>query len=260
MSDPTHTLPLWRIVELENRNLVEVSILMEDVPGMLAKVSKVIAQKGINIIYGVHHKSDDPNATWWCFFADFENVDPEELASELTKVKGVRKIAFTSAAKKHLFLDVHHSSLEFFNERVVLFRVNWLVGIFSDIYRRWGTGGRVFIYHLGFEGGREAYEAWRKRLKLEGKDLIEAALDIIQSLGWISSYSYSLDLEDKIAIIKLENNFECSSSKGMEGSQFLRGVLAGFFTGMFGSECSVDERKCISRGDPYCEFLVREVR
>lgn len=260
MSDPMHKLPLWRIVELKNRKLVEVSILMEDVPGMIAKVSNVIAQKGINILYGVHHKSDDPNAIWWCFFADFGDVDPDKLASEIAKVEGVRKIAFTPASEKPLFLDVHHSSIEFFNERAILFRVDWLVGIFADIYKRWGTGGRVFIYHLGFEGGREAYEVWKKRLGLEGKDLIEASLDLIQSLGWISGYSFSLDLESEMAIIKLENNFECSLAKNMEGSQFIRGVLAGFFTGIIGSECSVDERKCISRGDPYCEFLVRAVK
>jgi predicted hydrocarbon binding protein len=260
MSDPKHKLLLWRIVELKNRKLVEVSILMEDVPGMLAKVSNVIAQKGINILYGVHHKSDEPNATWWCFFADFGDIDPNELVSEIAKVEGVRKIAFTPASRKPLFLDVHHSSLEFFNERAVLFRADWLVGIFTDIYRRWGTGGRVFIYHLGFEGGREAYEVWRKRLGLKGKDLIEAFLDLIQSLGWISSYSYSLDLEREMAVIKLEKSFECSLSKSMEGSQFIRGVIAGFFTGMFGSECSVDERRCILRGDPYCEFLVRTIK
>ncbi|HIE23356.1 MAG TPA: ACT domain-containing protein [Candidatus Korarchaeota archaeon] len=255
-----HKLPLWRVVELKNRKLVEFSILMEDVPGMLAKVSNVIAQEGINIIYGVHHESDEPNATWWCFFADFGDIDPDEVASKIAKVEGVKKIAFTPAAGKHLFFDTHHSSIEFFKERAVLFRANWLIGIFSEIYKRWGTGGRVFIYYLGFEGGKEAYEVWRKRLDLKGKDLIQVSLDLIQSLGWITGYSFSLDLENEMAIIKLEKNFECALSKNMEGSHFIRGVLAGFFTGMFGSECSVDERRCISKGDPYCEFLVRAIK
>ena len=259
MPDTMHKLPLWRLVELKGRKLVEVSILMEDIPGMLAKVSDVIAKRGINILYGVHHKSEEPNATWWCFFADLGDTNPDELASDLAKVGGVKKIAWTPALDKPLFLDVHHSTLEFFDERAVLFRADWLVGIFADIYKRWGTGGRVFIYHLGYGGGRETYEIWKRRLGLEGKELIQAALDIIQSLGWVSRSSFEIDLDNEIAVIRLEKNFECALSRDMKGSQFIRGVIAGFFSGVFGSDCTVDERKCISRGDPYCEFLVRVV-
>ena len=256
-----HKLPLWRIVELRGRRLVEVSILMDDVPGMLARVSSLIASRGINILYGVHHKSEEPDATWWCFFADFSNVEPEEVISEIARVEGVRRIAWTPApSEKPFFLDTHHSILEFFEERAVLFRADWLVGIFSNIYKVWGTGGKVFIYHLGFEGGRETYETWRERLGLEGEDLIRASLDLLQSLGWISGFSFSLDMENEIAVIRLEKNFECAKARGKEGSQFIRGVIAGFFSGMFSSECSVDERKCVSRGDPYCEFLVRVVK
>jgi predicted hydrocarbon binding protein len=41
-------------------------------------------------------------------------------------------------------------------------------------------------------------------------------------------------------------------------SHYIRGVLDGFFSSLFKVEMEAKETKCIAKGDPYCEFEIKE--
>ena len=62
--------------------------------------------------------------------------------------------------------------------------------------------------------------------------------------------------------MKISGNIECSlgleTEEGKLYSHFIRGVLAGFATRIFNTPMFAEETRCIVRGDPHCEFVIRQ--
>ncbi len=87
--------------------------------------------------------------------------------------------------------------------------------------------------------------------------LLEA---ITRGAGWTELIGYE-EADDKI-IIRLERLWECEIQKSIvdkPASNFVRGLLAGFFKKLLGKEVVVKETKCIALGDPYCQFEINIV-
>ena len=59
--------------------------------------------------------------------------------------------------------------------------------------------------------------------------------------------------------IRVNDSFECSLSHNEKKpySHFIRGMLAGIVTELFGTSVTVTENKCIATGHPYCEFAIK---
>ncbi|MBO3808288.1 MAG: 4-vinyl reductase [Candidatus Brockarchaeota archaeon] len=68
-----------------------------------------------------------------------------------------------------------------------------------------------------------------------------------------------MDLETGKAQLRVYESCECEIGKGSEQpySQIVRGMLAGFFSLLFGKEAKTTETRCIAKGDPYCEYTVK---
>ncbi len=52
---------------------MEVSVRVENIPGMIAKIAKRLAEEGVNILSGVHHEcseAEEGERGWWCFFVE----------------------------------------------------------------------------------------------------------------------------------------------------------------------------------------------
>ncbi|MGC9095533.1 MAG: V4R domain-containing protein, partial [Candidatus Bathyarchaeia archaeon] len=64
----------------------------------------------------------------------------------------------------------------------------------------------------------------------------------------------------KTATVALQENFECDLARGQGKaySQFYRGAIAGIFTQYFKTEMKAGEAKCIAKGDPYCQFEIKQ--
>jgi len=63
------------------------------------------------------------------------------------------------------------------------------------------------------------------------------------------------------AIVKIKNS---AMTRGIKNSNqrchLIAGCLAGVFTKIFGVEVNCFETNCAAKGDPYCRFVVREVK
>ncbi|MGB9718225.1 MAG: V4R domain-containing protein [Thermoproteota archaeon] len=70
----------------------------------------------------------------------------------------------------------------------------------------------------------------------------------------------NFNVEKGEAEVRIYQSFECETGKGSETpyGHFIRGVLAGFFSNIFEKDVKAVETKCIARGDPYCEHMVKK--
>ena len=146
------------------------------------------------------------------------------------------------------------------NQRVVIFRKLIYEALFNGVRKKFGSAGDAMLYYQGFTVGVEAYDEHVRAADSEKpEDLIEAAKAINMTLGWGIIDDVRVDVKRGKAQLRIYQSFECELGKGSEKpySQFYRGAVAGLFARFFGKDVKVDEVKCIAKGDPYCEFLIK---
>ncbi len=257
MSEKKHRLHFPRIFDPSGKRMVEISVLVDNVPGMIAKVATAIAERGVNILWGIHHEADEPDKGWWCFFIDATGVDVEPLIESIERIEGVRDVYFSEATFGDLALDVHHSEQAFGEDRVIELRQRWLAGALKNIYEKWGDDGRFLLYQLGYYGGYESYREWLERSKLRGRELAEFDLRVIEVLGWVSRAELvEFNPEEGRVVIRTWGSFEAGMEQGRPSCHFMRGELTGFFSAMFKKGLYGTEVRCEGRGDPHCEFVI----
>ena len=257
MKAERHRLYFPRIFDPRGRRIVEISVLVENVPGMIAKIARAVAERGINILWGVHHEADEPSFGWWCFFIDATDVDVEPLLESIRQVEGVKRVYSSETVFGKLALDIHHAEQVFGEDRVIELRQRWLVGALNNIYEKWGEDGRFLMYQLGYYGGYESCREWRERSDLEGRELAELDLRVIEVLGWVRQAELvEFDPDAGVAVVRTWGSFESVIERGRPSCHFMRGELAGFFSAMFGRGLYGTEVKCEAKGDQYCEFVI----
>jgi len=59
----------------------------------------------------------------------------------------------------------------------------------------------------------------------------------------------------------VHNSFECELGKyrSIPYSRFVRGIIAGTLSELFGRSFNVVEEECIAKGDRLCKFMVRSL-
>ena len=117
-------------------------------------------------------------------------------------------------------------------------------------------GAAVLLYEAGKDAGKtwisRFYEEWG--LKEAENDFIRATEEFYAELGW---GKFSIDIEHRT--ISIENSF-IARGYGNRGAKkpvchFLCGYNASLITELINKEVDVEERKCMAKGDRYCEFI-----
>ena len=244
----------------EGRKLVGFEIVLPNIPGTLRYMCSIPEKYGLNIVYieecGISKESGN-------FFiaVDFtdKDVDPETLLAEYRRAKEYIISADISSSLNDIIFPKKFCSKDIGSVRAILMAVGGMRGVVMGIREHLGVeGGNALLYHLGYGDGEESYKVYAKSKGI--KDLDEAILlfeALTKGTGWADFIGYEI-ADDKI-IIKLEKLWECEIQKGVVdklASNYMRGVLAGYFKTLLGKEVVVKETKCIAVGDPYCQFEI----
>jgi len=81
-------------------------------------------------------------------------------------------------------------------------------------------------------------------------------LQHVQLHGHGKSRSYKHETNPLCIRIRIYSSFECEAGRGARQpySQLLRGAIACILTELYKTKMTVKEQRCITAGDPYCEF------
>jgi len=132
--------------------------------------------------------------------------------------------------------------------------------LIMGMVKRFGTGATTILYYMGNDAG-EGKGKMLSELKgpLTNAERMKIGLARLQSLGWGRFELIECDEAGKKIVVRVYDNFEAVITREMLDYQngLVRGFLVGLVSGVFGKACRGIEEKCINRGDPYCEFVIR---
>jgi len=260
-------LNLGRIVVLDARQrwcgLVLETIVER---GVVRRLAEIAENAGI-IIRFIHysHLENDEKFARALVFLDFSNtsITPEEALKLVSKQTFVKNAHLITPNSEGILYDNHFFPLVVGGKRAVIFRRRVYESLFKGIREKFGTAGEAMLYYQGYAIGLRTCQAHKEDIGTEDpRALVGMAKAYFRTVGWGILDVVKMSLEAGEAQIRVYQSFECETGKGSETpyGHFIRGILAGFFTEIFGEEAKAVETKCIATGDPYCEYMIKRVR
>ncbi|MEM4217734.1 MAG: 4-vinyl reductase, partial [Candidatus Methanomethylicaceae archaeon] len=132
--------------------------------------------------------------------------------------------------------------------------------LFQGLIKRFGAGGMTLLWFMGNDAGEgKGLDLVKLKGSLSNVERMKIAFARLQSFGWGIFELVECDDKENRIVIRVRDNFEEMAAKEIKGYQnsFLRGFLVGLISILFNSPCRGIETKCVNKGDPYCEFVIR---
>lgn len=232
--------------------------------GVLSGLSKIADELGVTVKY-IQFSMPMPGGEKTAkgiAFIDFSNakVSPEEGLKILESKDYVKRAKIIYPVTERIISDNCFFPLVASNERVAIFRKSVYEALFEGIRKQFGSAGEAFLYYQGFAVGTKIFDDYLKIAgEMDAEKIAKVGNAVNMTLGWGIIELVEIDTEDKKALVRIYQNFECELGKGRSNpySQFYRGAIAGMFARFFGKEVEVEETRCIAKGDPCCEFYVK---
>ena len=241
---------------LPGRKLFEFSVKLKNEPKSLEKVCSLLETLDVKLLNGFF--TTHPDGITFAFTSDLTDLELKagELAKKLKSLGSVLEVRFKGSKPKGFLADELHFPLLALGDRSILLRTDTMREMFKRLYEVFGEGASTIIYYMGMEAGQRKVAKIMK-LGLGGKELVELILKERVAKGWCIPKLLEFDESAHKARVRAYQLFECMPRrKGGIGSRFFMGYLSGLFRSIFG-DVEVEEVKCISKGDRYCEFVVR---
>ncbi len=267
MSEIPQYIPLdiGRIASLPGRKLLGLFLEVENKPGVLAKISRVIADMHINILHvtiTTPVREVKPTVPV-LMFVDITNsiASVEDIVESLSSLDVVRKIQVSKPIWDGVLADEYHFPIVVDEVRAIIMTLPVLEGLIAVIQRHEGL--RALLWYQGLEVGIRVTKMYRT---LYGVKTLRDLLKLFQvralSMGWARLEIVRVDEVTGIVVLRMYDNWECSIIKSWgprdkPQNTFIRGLIAGILKEFYGVDYEVIETKCIAKGDPYCEFHAR---
>jgi predicted hydrocarbon binding protein len=236
-----------------------VSLHLENEPGALGNLADLLAVRGMNILEGFFGgMSFEPKATV-SFFVETANqrVDASWLKELIESSVYASDVEVKPGVDGFVVDSVNFPLTWNTGDRAVLMQMTSLRTMFDLVMAADRKEGERAIYNQGFSYARATYERLFLTYRPKSKEGLAEMLKIHSATGWGRLELSDLNPEHRRAKLKLEAGFECTGmNTGKPESNFIRGHLAGALSTYFGSEVKAVETRCISKGDPHCEFEV----
>ena len=184
-------------------------------------------------------------------------VDAESLKKDIRRIRGVIKIDEIEPVDEGLLVDYIHYPLTLLGGRALLLREPAISKIITKGYERFGEPFSIWLYYVGKDAGRAYYKSHVALLRDFNEDkVLKLSRYMFQLAGFGLLEHVSVNKDEVIVRVRDSMEVEVNSGSGRT-CQFIRGMLGGWFSELFGKEVTEIETKCANRGDEYCEFDIR---
>jgi len=240
-----------------------IGLKLKNRPEVIGRITDVLADANVNVLNGIHSVSEDRRFSYWIFIADLSNakLTTEEIMRRIRSMDDVISLDHGIRWFNNLGLPSFSTELTLMGEKVVIWRGLWATFFFRSILDEFKEGGEAFMYHVGRRAGHMAAKWWLTRTSIcDVKRLLKLALEIWRALGWIKNYDVpELCIGPPKFLVILYGLYTCEPFRGSGDrprGHLARGMLTGYLEEILGISLSSSERKCIARGDPFCEVFV----
>jgi len=242
------------------RNTVFFAVETENVTGIMAKISSILAEAGMSILNGFHTLREGGRKWCWVFAVDpsSSRKTVEEAVESIRGLDEVLDVSYGFEVVAGMTVPPFSIDLRMIESRAFIFDEHSIRLFLKSLWDRWGSAGAVFLYHTGRWAGRTMVKAWSRRFGVTGfENILSFTATMYQLNGLIKDYELSVGAEG--AVVRLYEYYECYCLRdlGKPSGYLMKGILAGMVEECMGVEAMVVEGMCIAAGDPYCEFRVK---
>ena len=249
------------VVYAPSKRIAQLVLELLNKPGVMAKVSKLMGDRSVNILSGIVWAEPGEETATWVFFVDLTEagIGPEELAGELRKLDVVLRADVVGQRIGDLVVDTYSFPIMLLTRRMVLLDVAGVSAMLDWLDRTFETGGHAILFDMGLEAGKSVVRGLKRGFGLFGRQAFETFMAMCTAMGFFKYELISFDAESRRAVVRLFRSFECEPFRGRgerrTRSHLLRGMVAGALEAVFGCPMMVKETRCVARGDECCEFV-----
>lgn len=245
-----------------DRKVSLLSVKLENQPDSLHEAITILIKHGVDILSVTTPKCkiSSGDIVEKNLFVDMTDsaVTLDRLKAELREYGKVLDVTIVEQQFPSVLFDDTHFPIEMLGSRAIIMREPVYGAIAKGIRDHFGSGGESFLYYIGLDCGDWLAQN-TERLGVSGTDLPNffKLIEIVH--GRSKPEIINLDIKSNQVTIRLHNSFECALASGQSEpySRFYKGFLLGVFKKIM-DVTDIIEARCISTGDPYCEFQLRK--
>ena len=164
--------------------------------------------------------------------------------------------------KKLLFsrqLDFEEGKITLLKQPVVLSPLYIHVETLKALRKKYGNVADKIFYTASKKTGIKYIDLLKKRYKMSKIEMIRWATNSITLSGWGIVKIISYDFSKFTTRIRVKNSVfaEMYGKSKTSTDMILQGYFAGGASSVFEKNVDCKEIKCISKGDPFCEFFIK---
>ncbi|MEM3434343.1 MAG: V4R domain-containing protein [Candidatus Methanomethyliaceae archaeon] len=191
-------------------------------------------------------------------------VDAERFFKDLQQAGLIEVFEIIRSPVKGFIADTATHPLLAGSTRAVILRETGYRELLVGIREFFGASGETFLYHIGFRFGLGLAELHNELAEKVGlKDPVRIYKHISAALfQWAGFGRIEVrELNHECGTILVYDSFECELGKyrAIPYSQFVRGIIAGTLSRLFGKRFNVVEEGCIAKRDPACKFVIKAI-
>jgi predicted hydrocarbon binding protein len=229
----------------KGRKLLQVSMILKDVPGTLSRTLSILAEHGIDLKLGWFDTSPRGKTGRFSAFADMTECkdDLREIKDEIMETKLVMKMDFQTA--KDAIFDAHFKGLRMIDRDVLPIGI----GEWSEMKRH--VDPQV-LRDIGRSFGEVSAEYWSDSLgSLTNR--LSTWERILEARG--IGDKVKIDVDN--ALVTIDNCYSSREYRGNGPSCFaVCGMLEGILSQILMEEVKVTEIECLSNYQDRCVFRI----
>jgi len=239
--------------------LFQLAFTADIVNSPLAELLEVLRKRGILILSATMSSPDGKNSTW-SVFLDSEDygITIEGLRHVLGGLEFVRDLRVAGGSSfivDELFFPVTVSM----GDRTMLISGEALQRMIAAMGEQFGSGGSVISYHEGVAIGSRWVGQIRSVFHGDMRTFVPEAIKLYSAMGIGRAQFVVANFDSLQFVLRMHHNIECEGKHTEKpNSQWIRGHLVGAAMAALDVQLECTETKCISMGDPYCEFKLKK--
>ncbi len=259
------TYEIGRIVSIKGTEpyffniILKPETLLES--GPLAQILDIFYMHRIPILQIKSAPSRDGEPVKVVITADMKGKEQKlaQIVSEVAKIDGVTSVEYEPPLFNGVAIDMWSYPPTFQGQRVLIIRRAISEEMLREGWRRIGPDFAALLYYAYFHGALNLYREYFKKIPRK-EDQVNLVKELFRLLGY--GIAEVLKVTETEARVRIYDSFECRALKnaGEARGGIIRGMIAGWAAGYWNAEygeITIREVKCIAKGDPYCEYIIK---
>lgn len=236
----------------EGMEYIEAIFIIENIPGVINKISDVLQAYKVNILEGFHTVVKGNRMIWAIFIEAPPSTPHEEMFKKIGAIKELIDIKYVSLRKTDYF-DRFFFPITIWESRVIVLTQEGFHGLKSQIVDLLGTGGESILLNQGAVIGRTICRNIPEEIT-SPEEKLEFIVNLLRGTGWGLVEFRGVNGEEGTGEVIVRENVEADPQYGGR-CQLIRGVLRSILREILkNAKINLVETACIGWGDDFCVF------